>query len=142
LLGLAVHLQVRHERRRAIDALTSIDIARVTRIEVACRGCDTRRFEKRDGRWRMLEPATGAADPEAVANLLAIAHAPVRYRHAAGEIDPARVGLAPPQATLTLDASVLAFGTTDAIHGDRYVALGDAVVLVPDRFSVRLFASP
>jgi len=142
LLGGAVHLQLRHERAQAIDPLTTIDVSGVHRLEVECRGCARRRFEKIDGRWRMLEPRAGAANPEAIANLLAIANAPVRYRHAADEIDPARVGLAPPQATLRLDTTLLAFGGTDAIHGDRYVALGGAVVLVPDRFSVRLFASP
>ena len=141
LLGAAVHLQLRHERAQAIDPLTTIDTAGVRQLEVECRGCARRRFEKVDGRWRMLEPRVGAADPAAIANLLAIANAPVRYRHAAGEIDPARVGLVPPQATLRLDATVLAFGGTDAIHGDRYVALGDVVALVPDRFSVRLFAT-
>ena len=142
LLGAAVHLQLRHERAQAIDPLTTIDTAGVRQLEVECRGCARRRFEKVEGHWRMLEPRAGAADPGAIANLLAIANAPVRYRHAAGEIDPARVGLAPPQATLRLDNTRLAFGGTDAIHGDRYVALGNAVVLVPDRFSVRLFASP
>lgn len=142
LLGAAVHLQLRHERAQAIDPLTSIDTRGVHLLEVACRGCSTRRFEKVEGHWRMLEPQAGAAAPEAIANLLAIANAPVRYRHAAGEIDPARVGLAPPQATLRLDDTTIAFGTTDAIHGDRYVALGDVVALVPDRFSVRLFAAP
>ena len=142
LLGAAVQLQLWHERTRMVDPLTAIDTRGVRRLEVACRGCETRRFEKVDGHWWMLEPRAGAANPEAIANLLAIANAPVRYRHTAGEIDPARVGLVPPQATLQLDATLLAFGSTDAIHGDRYVALGDAVVLVPDRFSVRLFASP
>ena len=142
LLGAAVHLQLRHERAQAIDPLTRIDTTGVRRLEVECRGCATRRFEKVDGRWRMLEPQVGTADPEAIANLLAIANAPVRYRHAAGEIEPARVGLAPPQATLRLDDTVIMFGTTDAIHGDRYVGIGDVVVLVPDRFSVRLFAAP
>lgn len=142
LLGAAVHLQLRHERAQAIDPLTTIDTDSVRQLEVECRGCATRRFEKADGHWRMLEPQAGAADPKAIANLLAIAHAPVRYRHAAGEIDPARVSLEPPQATLRLDDTAIAFGMTDAIHGDRYVALGDVVALVPDRFSVHLFASP
>lgn len=142
LLGTAVHLQLRHERARALDPLTTIDTASVGRIEVACRGCETRRFARIDGQWRMLEPREGAANAEAIANLLAIAHAPVRYRHAAGDIDPSRVGLAPPQASLRLDDTTITFGGTDAIHGDRYVASGDRIVLVPDRFSVRLFASP
>jgi hypothetical protein len=142
VLTAAVQLQLRHERAQALDPLTALDTHAVRRLVVECRGCATRRFERIDGHWRMLEPRTGAADPEAMASLLAIANAPVRYRHAAGDIDPVRVGLVPPQATLRLDATVLTFGGTDAIHGDRYVAIGDAIALVPDRFSVRLFSSP
>lgn len=142
LLGVAVHLQLRHERAQAIDPLTRIDTAGVRRLEVECHGCVPRRFGKTDGHWRMLEPRAGVADPTAIANLLAIANAPVRFRHLAGEIDPARVGLAPPQATLRLDDTLIRFGTTDAIHGDRYVGVGNAVALMPDRFSIRLFAAP
>jgi hypothetical protein len=142
VLGAAVQLQLRHERAQSLDPLTAIDTHAVRRLVVECRGCAARRFEKIDSHWRMLEPRIGAADPEAIANLLAIANAPVRYRHAAGDIDPVRVGLVPPQATLRLDDASIRFGGTDAIHGDRYVAIGDAIALVPDRFSVRLFASP
>lgn len=141
-LGIAVHLQLRHERAQAFDPLTTIDITAVRRVGVECRGCVTRGYEKVDGRWRMLEPRAGAADPEAVARLLAIARAPVRHRHATGELDPARVGLAPPQATLRLDDRVITFGTTDAINGDRYAAVDGAIALVPDRFSAHLFAAP
>ena len=45
----------------------------------------------------------------------------------------------PPQAVLTLDGRALRFGATDAIDGDRYVDTGDAIALVPDRFSALLF---
>lgn len=141
-LVAAVQWQVRHERARMSDPLSALDLDAVRRIEVDCRGCEPRRYEKADGAWRMLAPDARAADEQVVARLLAIARAPVRTRYAQGELDPARIGLVPPLATLRLDDVVLAFGTTDAIHGDRYVAVGDGVALVPDRFSVHLFTTP
>ena len=77
-----------------------------------------------------------------IAKLLAIARAPVRFRHARGDLDAKKLGLDPAYATLALDGTILKFGTTDAIHGDRYVEIDGAVALVPDRFSARLFETP
>ena len=57
-------------------------------------------------------------------------------------MDATKLGLEPPVATLAVDGTVLKFGTTDAIHNDRYVEAGGTIALVPDRFSVLLFASP
>ncbi|MBO9661330.1 hypothetical protein [Dokdonella sp.] len=142
VLGAAVYAQLRHERSLVAEPLTAIDPAAVRSVAVACQGCTSRRFEKRDGRWRMLEPYAQDADAEAVDKLVAIATAPVRYRHAAGALDPKKLGLDPPLASLLLDGVALRFGTTDAIHGDRYVEVDGTVALVPDRFSARLFAAP
>ncbi len=141
-LGLAVFAQLRHEQALAPEPLTRIDAAAVRAVAVRCEGCTVRRFEKRDGHWHMLEPEDAAANDAAVERLVAIANAPIRFRHAAGQLDPKKLGLDPPLATLALDATTLRFGTTDAIHGDRYVEVDGAIALVPDRFSVHLFATP
>lgn len=141
-LGAIVYAQLRHEDTLVPEPLTAIDPAAVRAVAVACDGCMPRRFEKDGTQWRMLEPYAREADTAAVAKLVAIAGAPVRFRHAAGELDPKKLGLDPPLATLVLDGTTLKFGTTDAIHGDRYVEVDGAVALVPDRFSARLFAAP
>lgn len=140
LLGAAVFAQLRHENAQALDPLTDLDLAEVRTLVVDCRGCTPRRYEKVDGHWRMTAPRAQPADTARIEKLLAIARTPVRFRHAAAELDPAKVGLDPPQATLRLDTTTLAFGATDAIHGDRYVAIGTTIALVPDRFSAVLFA--
>jgi hypothetical protein len=139
LLAAAVLAELRRERMLALDPLTTIDVQTVQRLELSCRGCTTRRFEKVGGHWRMREPQAQPADEALVAKLLAIANAPVRFRHAAGELEPGKVGLDPPQATLVIDDTVLRFGATDAIRSDRYVATGHSIALVPDRFSAVLF---
>lgn len=139
VLGAAVWLQVQRERTLARDPLTTIDLAAVRTLRVDCRGCAPRRFERVDGHWQMREPRDVRADEAAVERLLAIATAPVRFRHARGSLDAAKIGLDPPQAVLTLDERALRFGATDAIDGDRYVDTGEAIALVPDRFSALLF---
>lgn len=142
LLGAVVYAELWRERTLAADPLTQIDTGSVRIVTVICKACKVRRFEKIDGHWQMREPYAQAADDAAIAKLLAIAHAPVRLRHPAGELDAGKLGLDPPQATLQLDATILKFGTTDAIYSDRYVEVGSVISLVPDRFSARLFAAP
>lgn len=138
LLAVLVTLQVRRERAWRPEPLTDIDAQSVKVIEVRCNDCTTRRFERSGETWRMVAPRAAAADPAAIERLLAIAHSPIRKRFEPGALDPAKLGLAPPQAELRLDGTAIAFGTTDAIDGDRYALAGGRVALLPDRFSVTL----
>lgn len=142
LLFGAVLAEIKREEWLRPEVLAHADLHAVKQIEVRCNGCRTRRFEKALGLWWMREPYALPADDAAVARLLSIVGAPVRKRHAATEFDPHRLGLEPPQATLALDALSITFGTTDAINGDRYVRVHDAINLVPDRFSAWLYATP
>ena len=139
LLALAVFAEVRREQAMARDPLTMIDPASVRSLAVSCSNCTTRRFEKVDGHWMMRAPHDARANDGAVMRLAAIASAPVRNRRAASELDPKKIGLDPPLATLDVDGTVLKFGATDAIRNDRYVEVAGMVALVPDRFSAILF---
>lgn len=139
VLGAGVYLQLRHERAAAHVPLTALDPATARSLYIECRGCGTRRFERIDGHWQMRVPRDARADEAAVARLLAIATAPVLRRYPAGALDPARIGLQPPQAVLRVDALELRFGGTDAIDGDRYVDAGAAIVLVPEQYTALLF---
>lgn len=139
-LAGAVGLQLRHERTALPGPLTALDAAGITEVTVRCRGCDTRRFERVDGRWWMREPYDLPADPAAVDGLLAIAATPVRTWYHEGDLDLSRLGLDPPLIELQLDAHAIRVGTTDAIDSDRYIAVGNTVARARDRFSPRLLA--
>ena len=142
LLGAAAYAEIRRERALMLDPLTSIDPDAIKSLTITCQGCAARRFEKVDGHWFMREPKSEPANDNAVARLAAIVRAPVRYRRPAAEIDPSKLGLDPPVATLEADGTLLKFGTTDAIRNDRYVEADGTIALVPDRFSALLFATP
>ena len=142
LLGAVVYAELRRERMLGIDPLTQMEPAAIRTLAVTCNACQPRRFEKVGAHWRMLEPFAQAADDAAVDRLAAIARAPVRFRHARGDLEANKLGLDPAHATLELNGTILKFGTTDAIHGDRYVEIDGAIALVPDRFSARLFETP
>ena len=142
LLGLAVIAELRREHALERDPLTKIDPETIKSLAVTCAGCTKRRFEKENGHWMMREPAAKPADDKTVERLTYIVRAPVRYRRPARELDASKLGLEPPAATLEVDGTVLKFGTTDAIHNDRYVEVEGTIALVPDRFSALLFAGP
>lgn len=142
LLGVAAIAEIKREQALMSDPLTALNPDQIRTLAITCQGCTPRRFEKVDGHWLMRAPKAQAANDKAVARLAAIVRAPVRYRRPAAEVDPRKLGLDPPVATLDADGTVLKFGTTDAIRNDRYVEAGDTIALVPDRFSALLFATP
>ena len=142
LLAAAAFAELRREQAIARDPLTTIDPEMIRTLAIACRGCTARRYEKEGGHWRMREPEAKPANDAAIARLAAIVQAPVRYRRPASELDPKKLGLDPPLATLEADGMVLKFGATDAIRNDRYVEYRGTIALMPDRFSALLFASP
>lgn len=142
LLGAAAFAELRRERTIALDPLTTIEPDMIRSLAITCDGCVARRYEKVDGHWLMRAPDTKPANDAAVARLASIVGAPVRYRRPASEVDPKKLGLDPPVATLDIDGTILKFGTTDAIRNDRYVEYRGTIALVPDRFSALLFASP
>jgi hypothetical protein len=142
LLGAAVYAELQRERAIALDPLTTIDPEMIRSLAIACDGCIARRYEKVDGHWQMRAPEAKPANDDAIARLASIVSAPVRYRRPASEVDPKKLGLDPPVATLDADGRILKFGTTDAIRNDRYVEYRGTIALVPDRFSALLFASP
>jgi hypothetical protein len=142
LLGVGAFAELRREHALERDPLTKIDPEKIKSLAVTCEGCATRRFEKENGHWMMREPEAKPVDDKTVERLTYIVRAPVRYRRPAGELDASKLGLDPPVATLEVDGIVLKFGTTDAIHNDRYVEVEGTIALVPDRFSALLFATP
>ena len=141
VLGGGVYAELERERTLGVQPLTTLDPAAVRRVEIRCRDCTTRRFERDAHGWRMLEPYAQPANAESIARLLAVARAPVRTRAKFADYDAAKLGLAPAQFTLTFDQTVIEIGNEDPIEHDRYVKLGAELLRVPDRFSARLLES-
>jgi len=141
-LGAVVYAELVRERTLVPAPLTTLDPTTISRIEIRCNACRTRRFERTAAGWRMLEPYALPANADAIARLLAVAYAPVRGRQPMRDYDPAKLGLEPAQITLTLDALVITIGGEDPIEHDRYIRIGGELLRVPDRFSARLLETP
>ena len=144
VFGTAVVVQIRHEQAQWPAPLTALVPSQIQHVELECGSCVRQRYERVDGVWWMREPDNQRADVERVGHLISIAKAAVRSRKNLAGLSPAKLGLEPSQATLTLDGTRIIFGAFDSIDGDRYVRINDEdqVALVPDRFSPYLFAEP
>lgn len=135
VLVAAVLWAGRREYLRAPPALTPLDPAAVTRIELDLPPVAPQVFELRHGGWWRTQPSAARADDARVQRLAKLAATPVtRWLPTAG-IDLARLGLDPPSATLALNDTRLEYGDLTAIDDLRYVKIGDNIALVPRQYS-------
>ncbi|THD05773.1 hypothetical protein [Rhodanobacter lindaniclasticus] len=138
LLALALW-QWQHDASRANGELTTLDPAAISHISLALPGAATLHYEKRgDGHWwRTDGTAHRAADDDRLRDLADIAGARVLGWRPLADFEPAKIGLAPPHATLTLDGQTLAFGINAVPGPQRYVRVGERVALVSARYMPR-----
>lgn len=109
--------------------LTGIDPDAVSRIDVAIRGLPEQRFERRQGHW--VDVAGAATDQGRVEEIASLAATPVAVWKPMTEFDAARIGLAPPVATLVIDGTRVDFGEMAALGRQRYARVGDRIAFVP-----------
>ncbi|MGB5493429.1 MAG: DUF4340 domain-containing protein [Sedimenticolaceae bacterium] len=88
-------------------------------------------LERESEGWRLVHPRLAAADQHRVAQLLAVARAPVLSRFPAGP-DLAQFGLDRPTAVLQIDDIRLTFGDRDPTQHYRYVLFDDEVRVIDD----------
>ena len=131
LVALALWQRQRDERA-APGKLTALDPAAIAQVTLQLGDAPAAHYAKRDGHWWRADGQP--ADDRYLAALAATAAAPVLQWRAAGEFDAAKIGLAPPQAVLTLDGQRLDFGTMSTTGPQCYVQAGGRVALVSLRF--------
>ncbi len=131
-----------HAASAAPERLLPFGPDQVTRIELKTRDGVERRFAKQGGTWHMLAPQQGEADAAHLGRLAAIANAKVLRWRPASAFDPARIGLDPPWAVVTLNGQRLEFGTLAALAPQRYVRIGDHIALIPSRYAADIAATP
>lgn len=115
--------------------LTNLAAAAVTHIGLTIAPAPPQAFARRSGGWWRTAPSAARADPARLGRLAKLAETPVARWFSPGEVDPARVGLDPPSATLVLDGASLRYGGLTAIGDLRYVEIGGKVALVPRQYS-------
>ena len=97
-------------------------------------------FEKRNGRWMMLEPVKGRADAVSIGRILAIANADSADRFALE--DPAKYGLDTPQIRVKMDDKVFEYGMFNPIGGEQFVAHAGQVFSVATTYAEMASTQP
>ena len=135
VLVVAVLWVGRRDYLRDPPALTAIDPAEVTHVNLEVPPVEPQVFEQRHGGWWRVQPTAARADDARLDRLAKLAATPVARWLPAGEITPSQVGLARPSATLTLDGTRLEYGGLTALDDLRYVRVGDKIALIPRQYS-------
>ena len=82
--------------------------------------------------WAMTAPVHMPANTFRVETVLQVAQAGSHTRLDVAAVSLAEFKLDKPRARLWLDATEIAFGATEPLHGRRYVRVGDSVQLISD----------
>lgn len=131
-LALAMWLQVHRDNNRSQQQmLSALDEATITHVELAFRGGQRTSWTRRDGTWQLDGSPGATVDQGRLEDLVNLAAAPVANWRPASDFDMAKLGLAPPLATLRLDDTTLEFGEPAAIGQLRYARVGERIALVP-----------
>lgn len=109
--------------------LTSLDPDTATHMAVSLKGLPDQRFERRNGRW--INPDAATTDEGRAEELASLAATPVGDWKPATDFDPAKIGLAPPIAVLTIDGTRIEFGEMTALGKQRYARVGQRIAFVP-----------
>ncbi len=139
LLGLAgglaalAWLESGQERSARAPDLLDLTPAQIERIVVERPGQTRLAFNRSGGRWWMIAPESGLANPILLSPILNLAgvHCPLWY--AVAEVDLKSLQLDPPRLRLWLNDREIRFGSTAPTDGRRYLQIGATVHLCPDR---------
>ena len=125
----------RREYLRDPPAVTSLDPDAVTRVELDIPPLAPQLFEKRHGGWWRVKPSEARADDARVQRLADLAATPVSRWMQTSAIDPSKLGLDHPSATLLVNGVRLEYGGLTAIDELRYVKVDGKIALVPRQYS-------
>jgi hypothetical protein len=130
LLAAVVLLEPGIEPPAPKTRLSEQDPDGIARIRIERPDAPTIVLEKSAGGWQITEPLRLPASEFRVIGLTEMLRS--ESQGTVPVTDPARFGLAPPRATLSLEDTRIEFGDTEPISGRRYVRLGQTVHLVAD----------
>jgi hypothetical protein len=136
-LLVLVGWQLRRDAQGEPGTLLALDPASISHITLTLSGAPTMHYEKRDGHWWRTDGTPERAIDGRLTELADTAAARVLSWRPASDFDPAKIGLAPPQAILTLDGQALEFGESSVTGPQHFVRVGPRIALVSLRYTPR-----
>ncbi|MHA6205916.1 hypothetical protein ACXU4B_15930 [Dyella soli] len=129
--------QWQHDRAAAPGTLLAAPPASISKVELSIGSRPAEHYTRHDGHWWRTDDGNVRADDGRLGELTDTAAAAVLSWRPISDFEPARIGLAPPAAVLSLDGQRLEFGETSVTGPQRYVRVGDRVALVSVRYTPR-----
>jgi len=134
-LGVFISTTPEKDSDKPVTRLGGIDLPDVNRISISREGLAYIRLHKQsDGKWRMLEPHTIAANEAAINKLLELPGALSHAQFSAQGRNLGDYGLAPEKASLELNGKRYLFGDIEHINKRRYIMLDQAIHLTTDLY--------
>lgn len=130
-LGLFLWGKPKTASLRATPRLAAIKAAAISAITVQRNGQHPIVLKRVGSRWLLLQPLKARADRFRVEALTDLVHARTSDRFAVPPTNLAAFGLAPPEATLTLDHKRILIGKRRPFGDLRYVLVDHMITLVP-----------
>lgn len=134
-------------RPKAVDpnkaksfAVSTFDPATVTKLSIESGVKKPVVFEKKNGRWMMVEPFKGRADALSIGRILSIANATSQEKLALE--DGVKFGLDNPQVRLKADDKVFEFGMYNPVGGEQFVAHNQFVYTVATQYAEAATTQP
>lgn len=139
LLALA-GWQWHEEGRESPGTLLTMPPESIQHVSLRIGSAPVQHYAKRSGQWWRTDGTPVRADDGRLNELTQTAAAPVLRWRPAGDFDPARIGLSPPSASVSLDGHILDFGETSVTGPQCYVRVDGRVALISLRYTPRPIA--
>ncbi len=138
LVGLGAGIYLSKSKEEKKPPLTALDPEKIAAIQIEHPGAAPIRLEKRGGTWLLTQPVATEADKFEVNGVLSLASLEQKKTISPVEVKLADLGLDPPQYTVTLDGTKMLIGGLEPLQFQRYIKLGDVIVLTDDPPSAAL----
>lgn len=138
VIGLGAVVYFSQKQGQKLPPLTPLKSADVSRIAIEHPDAAAIKLEKNGGPWRLTAPVQAETDPFEVNSLVSLATLETQSKLDPKEVKLADLGLQPPDYTITLNDTRIAFGGTEPLNYRRYVQVGDAIYTIDDPPSAAL----
>lgn len=124
---------------KPVIKLTDLNRTAVTKITITRIGAKQIVLEKKDNKWKMLEPYAMPANETEAESLTEMVMAPSQAQYPLKDQDPKPYGLDSPRVSIVFnDKEKLEFGGTEPLKHQRYVRHNDTLHVITDRFYYNL----
>jgi hypothetical protein len=132
LAGLAAGVYFSRETEEKKPPLTTLVADNITSAKLEHPDSPAIKLEKKGTTWWITEPVEAEADPLEINSILGVSSFEQRKTLEPSAVKLADLGLDPPQFSVTLNETKLLFGGLEPIQFQRYIKVGDAIVLTDD----------